>query len=498
MKKTILLVDDENDLREVLDISLSDSGYEVLTAANGVQALSILKEKDIPVVITDIKMPGIDGIELLRKIKNNYPETEVIMLTGHGDLDLAIKSLKHEATDFITKPINDDALEMALSRAFDKISMRRKLKEYERNRVMYDLFINELIQEDVMIIGSDYRILDINETLLKKLGLEKNETVGRYCYEITHRSTTPCFGEDHRCPLKETLITRKPTTETHIHKDKDNKNVYYSISAYPLLENGEIIGAIELSRDITADINARQAMMQQDKLASIGRLSAGVAHEINNPLTTILTTSMLIQEDIDPDNPMLEELVTITNETLRCRKIVASLLDFARQTKPTKKHHNINDIVEECIRLTRKQAEFKNLKMLKELSDKVPALLVDKEQIQQALINLILNATDATDPGGTIKISTLFSPDEEFINIKVGDTGKGIAADVIDNIFEPFFTTRDVGTGLGLAITHGIIGRHGGDIRVQSRPGQGTTFTIRLPRNQGTQNDHSKSPDPHH
>ncbi len=489
MKKTILLVDDETDLREVLDISLSDAGYEVLTAENGVQALNILKKNDIPVVITDIKMPGIDGIELLRKIKNINPETEVIMLTGHGDLDLAIKSLKHEATDFITKPINNGALEMALMRAFEKISMRQKLKEYERNRAMYDLFINELIQEDVMIIGSDYRILDINETLLEKLGLERKEAVGRYCYEITHKLTTPCSGEDHKCPLNETLMTRKPTKETHIHKNKDNKNVYYSISAYPLFENGEIIGAIELSRDITADINTRQAMMQQDKLASIGRLSAGVAHEINNPLTTILTTAMLIQEDIDPKNPMYEELGTITNETLRCRKIVASLLDFARQTKPAKKHHNINDIITECIRLIRKQAEFKDVKIIKALSEKVPELLLDKEQIQQALINLILNATDATESGGTITVSTAFSPDDQSVNIKVSDTGKGIAAEVLDKIFEPFFTTREIGTGLGLAITHGIIGRHGGDIRVQSRPGQGTTFTIRLPHSQGNQND---------
>jgi two-component system NtrC family sensor kinase len=489
MKKTILLVDDEADLREVLNISLSDTGYKVMTAENGTQALNILNDNDIPVVVTDIKMPGIDGIELLRKIKSKNPEAEVIMLTGHGDLELAIKSLKHEATDFITKPINDDALEMALQRAFEKIQMRQKLKEYQRNRAMYDLFINELIQEDVMIIGSDYRILDINETLLKKLGLEREEAVGRYCYEVTHRQSVPCSGEHHKCPLEETLKTRKPTKETHIHKDKDNKNVYYSISAYPFFENGDLIGAIELSRDITTDINSRQAMMQKDKLASIGRLSAGVAHEINNPLTTILTTAMLIQEDIDPTNPMYEELQTITNETLRCRKIVASLLDFARQTKPAKKHHNINDIIKECIRLTRKQAEFKDVQIEKALSKEVPELLLDKEQIQQALINLILNATDATDPGGKITISTNFLSDDHFVDIKVSDTGKGIAAEVVDKIFEPFFTTREIGTGLGLAITHGIIGRHGGEIRVQSQPDQGTTFTIRLPHNRGNQND---------
>jgi len=489
MEKTILLVDDEPDIREVLNISLSDIGYQVLTAENGTQALNILKKTDIPVVITDIKMPGIDGIELLRKIKLKNPETEVIMLTGHGDLDLAIKSLKHEATDFITKPISDQAMEMAISRAFEKISVREKIRRYNRNKAMYDVLINQLIQEDVIIIGSDYRILDINETLLKKLGLKRKEAIGRYCYEITHRQNTPCSGENHQCPVMETLRTRKPSKETHIHKDKDNRNVYYSISAYPLFENGDVIGAIELARDITPDIKARQAMMKQDKLASIGRLSAGVAHEINNPLTTILTTSMLIQEDIDPDNPIHDELETITNETLRCRKIVTSLLDFARQSKPAKRHYNINNIVTECIGLTQKQAAFKDLTIIRNLIEGVPEVLVDKEQIQQALINLILNAIDATAPGGTITVSTAFIPDKNVVEITISDTGKGIAEEDMDKIFEPFFTTREIGTGLGLAITHGIIGQHGGQITVQSQPGRKTTFTIILPVIQENQDD---------
>jgi len=113
--------------------------------------------------------------------------------------------------------------------------------------------------------------------------------------------------------------------------------------------------------------------------------------------------------------------------------------------------------------------------------------LLDKEQMQQALINLILNATDATEPGGRIRISTEVLPDNQFVTVTVSDTGKGIADEVIDKIFEPFFTTREIGTGLGLAITHGIVGRHGGDIGVQSRPDHGTTFTIRLPFNRGNQ-----------
>ena len=129
----ILLVDDEPDIRDVLGISLTDMGYEVHAAENGVEALRLFRETDPPVVLTDIKMPGMDGIELLRKIKIENPETEVVMITGHGDMDLAVKSLKHDASDFITKPINVDALEIALKRVEEKITIRRKLREYTEN-----------------------------------------------------------------------------------------------------------------------------------------------------------------------------------------------------------------------------------------------------------------------------------------------------------------------------------------------------------------------------
>ena len=133
MTKTILLVDDEEGIRKVLGISLADAGYVVHVAASGEEALRIFSKEHPAIVLTDVKMPGMDGIELLQKIKQESPDTEVIMITGHGDMDLAIKSLKYEAVDFITKPINDDALEIALNRARERITLRRQLREYTNN-----------------------------------------------------------------------------------------------------------------------------------------------------------------------------------------------------------------------------------------------------------------------------------------------------------------------------------------------------------------------------
>jgi signal transduction histidine kinase len=221
--------------------------------------------------------------------------------------------------------------------------------------------------------------------------------------------------------------------------------------------------------------------MQQEKLASVGRLSAGVAHEINNPLTTILTTAMLIQEELDPQDPNYQELETITKETLRCRKIVSSLLDFARQSTPARKPCDINDVVNESVVLTNKQAAFKDLTLSFEPGTGIPHVLLDKGQIQQSVINLIINAVEATEAGGTISISTAYKPELETIEIAVSDTGEGISENDLVRIFDPFYTTKDTGNGLGLAITHGIIEQHNGTIGVESKLGRGTIFTIKLP-----------------
>ena len=157
MKKTILLVDDEEGIRKVLGISLTDMGYHVLTAANGEEALRIFQNEDPPIVLTDIKMPEMDGIELLRRIKEQSPDTEVIMITGHGDMDLAIKSVKFEATDFVTKPIHDEILEIALERARERIAMRRKLSDYTQN-------LEQLVSEKTKKLVEAERLAAVGQT----------------------------------------------------------------------------------------------------------------------------------------------------------------------------------------------------------------------------------------------------------------------------------------------------------------------------------------------
>jgi two-component system, NtrC family, sensor kinase len=426
----------------------------------------------------------------MAKAKGLFVTTDYNEILKRDDIDLIIELTGKEEVfyDILSKKKKTvRAFDHRTAQLFWEVSNRasdikeKADRELSKTRSAFEAVINELIQEDVMIISPTYKILAVNETAAKKQGLRREEIIGRYCYEISHQEQVPCEGENHPCPLNEALKTGRPTRATHIHLDKDKNELLYAISCYPIVENGKIVAVIEISKDITKDVGFQKVLVQQEKMASIGRLAAGVAHEINNPMTTILTTAMLLQEDLEPDNPMFAELQTIADETIRCRRIVTSLLDFARQTVPAKKKQDINEIVRETMMLTKKHAAFKDVGMAYELADDLPLVYVDKDQIQQSLINLSLNAIDATEPSGRVTLVTRRADEGGVVEIDVKDTGKGIAQGDMDKIFEPFFTTKETGTGLGLAITHGFIERHGGTIRVESEIGRGTTFTIKLP-----------------
>jgi two-component system, NtrC family, sensor kinase len=417
----------------------------------------------------------------LREILHRKDINLIIDLSGDKGVSDAILREKGESVHLI-----DDAGAQLLWEfiSVDEL-LERTREELAKTKTLYEASVNAFFHEDVMLIGCDYRILDMNDTLLKKMGLTRASALGMHCYELSHDRDKPCDGKEHPCPLMECLATGKASQATHIHRDKEDNQCYYSISCYPIFDNSKAQGAIEISKDITKDILLQKRLVEQQKLASVGQLAAGVAHEINNPLTTILTTALLIQEETDPEDPNYQELATIANETLRCRKIVTNLLDFARQSRPAKALHDINKILRDSMALTRKQAVFKDVTLDAVLSEQIPMVDLDKDQIQQCLINLILNGIDATDPGGKLRFTSRIVPEKQAIEIALSDTGRGIPEKALERVFEPFFTTKETGTGLGLAITHGIIQQHGGSIEVESKEGEGTTFRIHLPISKG-------------
>jgi two-component system, NtrC family, sensor kinase len=225
----------------------------------------------------------------------------------------------------------------------------------------------------------------------------------------------------------------------------------------------------------------RQQIGRSEQLASVGRLAAGVAHEINNPLTGVLAFADLLREKENMDDQDREDLELIIRETKRAREIVRGLLDFARETPSVKCRLNVNEVIRQTLMLLGKREAFQNIVIVDDLADGLPPVDGDKNQLQQVFVNLSLNACEAMPSGGTLLVST--SCQDGSVVVKVTDTGCGIKRAHLDQVFEPFFTTKPVGkgTGLGLSVSYGIVQQHGGSLEVQSEEGKGTTFTITLP-----------------
>jgi two-component system NtrC family sensor kinase len=230
-------------------------------------------------------------------------------------------------------------------------------------------------------------------------------------------------------------------------------------------------------------IKTENQLIQSDKVASLGKLAAGVAHEINSPLTGILTYSSLLLKEKKEGDPDKEDLEVIVNETNRCKNIVKGLLDYARQTAPQKVLSDINQLVNKSIDLIAHQASLQNVKIEKKTSPDLPRIMIDLGQIQQVFINILLNAIEAMSEGGTLTIRT--GMEGGMVVVRFTDTGVGIPEENLPKILDPFFTTKEQGkgTGLGLSVSYGIISRHKGKLEVKSKVGKGTTFTVKLPVN---------------
>ena len=349
MDDTILLVDDEEDIREVLSISLMDAGYTVHTAENGEEGLKKFRELKPPVVLTDIKMPGMDGIELLRRIKADDPETEVIMITGHGDMDLAIRSFKDEAVDFITKPIDVDALQVSVNRAREKILIRRKLAEYthhleslayekskqlEAVRKGMDQFSPDASPDELLtrfkaafdhlpcyitVQNPRLKFTAVNSRFREDFG----EGEGRFCYEILRGKSDAC----PECPVQETFdsgASQQMETEW-IAPDGKTRNVLVMTSP---LRNAE--GAIRQVLSMSTDI--ADVLDLQDHLTSLGLMVGSVSHGIKGMLTGLDGGVYLLNSGLAKENQeqVQEGLDVVKGMVEKIRKLVLDILFYAK------------------------------------------------------------------------------------------------------------------------------------------------------------------------
>ncbi|NTU48801.1 MAG: response regulator [Syntrophobacteraceae bacterium] len=507
-KWRILLIDDDPGIRRVTSIALEDAGFEVLTAGDGFTGVDLFEETTPEIVITDIRMPGLDGLEVLRRIKELEPSAEVIVITAFSEIELAVKALQLDASDFITKPVHDEALMVALKRAKERYSTRKELQDYtaiieERwMRTAEELaktfhFQKMLIESSIDgIVAADRegKVIIFNKSMEEMLCFVREEVVGMQLAaffspgEYEKFKTTlasEVFGGKDRLHLYETFLTAK-----------NGGKIPCQLLASPLFEDGEDVGLVIFFRDLrtirklTQEFADQARMLHQDKMISLGRLAASVVHEINNPLSGILNYARLMMKMLGR-GPLTQEstgkfesyLSLMESELSRCSKIVSNLLSFSRKSKLEFSEVNLSDLLSRCITLSRHKLTLQNIQIQERISSEIPKVTGDFNQLQQCVINLIFNAIDAMPSGGVIGIDTSFNSRKGLVEIKVSDTGCGIAKEDLQYIFDPFFTTKTEGKGLGLGLStvYGIIDRHKGTITAESEPGKGTVFTIKLP-----------------
>jgi two-component system NtrC family sensor kinase len=425
----------------------------------------------------DLILELTDNEEMIRKITQHKPASAGI--------------IDHNAFPFFNSVLS---LNQELIENQDEISNTRSLAQA----------MTEATSEAAMILDLDYHILQINDGACRQSGITAEGAKGRFCFQITHQSAIPCHSLETPCPMVETVMTGKSAHTIHEHKDAEGKSHFCDVSTFPLTNRrGEVVQVLEIVRDITNDLSARieqktrtikedlARLVREDKLISLGKLVASVAHEINNPIGSILNFTKLIHKIILDHRPTAKELSDFkkwldltVREAQRCRTIVGKLLSFARQQSLETTLFDLRELLEQMILLTTHQMELSHIKLdTSRLSAQPLFFWGDQTQIQQCLSNLIFNALESMPKGGTLTIRGDRNLVENEIWVEIMDTGIGIPPENLPYIFDPFFSTKkeSSGVGLGLSLVYGIIAEHGGRVEVDSQPGRGSTFRIFLP-----------------
>jgi PAS domain S-box-containing protein len=496
----LLLIDDEPDILRVLSISLKADGYDVVCAQNGPEGIAAFEKEKPDIVITDIKMPGMDGIEVLKKIKGLNADTEVIIITGHGDIENAIEALKHGASDYINKPIRDEALAIALGRAREKFDIRQQLKEYTtdlekkvaaatrelRRRSNFQINLIRSSNDGIVATDKDLKIVIFNPTAREIFGYTPSETINKM-------QATELFPAELAAELQAALngnsdIKNLAWRETTI-ESKDGGSIPVRFSSTILLENDQPVGTVAFFQDLREIKGLEKELLKSERLAAVGQTVAGLAHGIKNILHGLKGGSYLVDIGIKKDNS--EKLIKgwdmIKRNIGRTSNLVMDLLSYSKERQPEFEACLPNEIADDVCTLLQDKARENNVKLVRDFDGSIGEVLMDPNSVHEVLLNLMSNAVDGclfdedTSKNFRVDLKTALEKDN-VIKFEISDNGLGMDEEVVRKLFTSFFSTKGHrGTGLGLMVTRKLIEEHNGSIEVNSQPGKGTTITVRMP-----------------
>ena len=466
----------------------------------------------VPVLIGDMRLGtvhlGLSKTRISRTINSLLWTMAILIgcavliasLTGAGFANQIIRRVQklHQASeqvlkgnlDVITAPrlkTTEDEIQ-ALAESFDAMtrSLKHTISQLEASRKTIEVSekkyrrIFESSMDMVFVTDSLGRFLDINQTGKTILGVEPMSGTADGLLLSDIFSSAFEYADIQQDLIQQGFVKDREFTLITL---AGNELQALLSSSCQLDPSGEVLGCEGIIKDITQRRNMEQQLLQADKLASLGQLSAGVAHEINNPLGLILGYTQLMLREEPDSSQKYEDLKTIEKHTRNCKTIVEALLNFARKTETKKVLVDVNCAIEQVLTVIRHQFELSGIAVHAHYDSELPQVLGDTEKLKQVVMNLVMNARQSISKTGQITISTRYHSTNHKIAIAVQDTGSGIPPHVLTRIFDPFFTTKPTGqgTGLGLSVSYGIMKEHDGEITVESEPEKGSLFSVTLP-----------------
>jgi len=496
----ILIVDDEQIIVKLLAMSLRSDGYEVVTANSGEEGLDVFKTESPDIVVTDIKMPGMDGLELLKKIKEIDSEKEVIIVTGHGDIDSTITALQYGASDFINKPVRDEALAIALERAKAKIAIREKLAEYTENleikiaeateeirrKSNFQRLLIKSSNDAIVAFDHDWKVVVYNPEAASMFGEDVKDVRNKMTIGDLY---TPKIAKIFKNQAKEDQHQNTFPWKENIINTKDGRKIPVRYTSNVLHKKGEFVGTVSFFQDLTEIKRLEKELVQSERLAAVGQTISGLAHYVKNILIGLKGGSYVVDVGIQKNNT--DKLKTgwgaIKKNIKRVGDLTQDLLTYSKQREPEFEECQPNEIVNEVIELVKDVAGSNGIGISKEFDNSIGQVIADPQTIHRSLLNLVNNAIDACiedediSKKHEIKVKTYLDKNDYFC-FEIKDNGCGMDKDTQKQLFNPMFSSKGgKGTGLGLLVTGKLIEEHKGVVETETSHGIGSTFRIKLP-----------------
>lgn len=335
------------------------------------------------------------------------------------------------------------------------------------------------ITDPIAIYDNEYRIVRLNKAFARHYGNNDiSSCLGRYCYRVVHNTDEP----PEECPRRQVMMDYRPVTREHY---DDHRGRYMEITLAPLLnDDSKMVGVVEILKDVTERKQMEENLLVTDRMVSLGEMTSGLAHEVNNPLTGVIGFTQLLLDNNKMPAELRPDLELVASEAKRAAEIVRKLLNFARGGESVYGPVEVNAVINAVLQIREYELRIKNISVETQMEDGLPLVAADALELQQVFINLIINAEFfMSQYHGEGRLTITTQQRSDGVEVVITDDGPGISKSQLSQIFSPFFTTKKngEGTGLGLSICRGIVNRHGGCIRAESEVGKGTRFIVELP-----------------